>query len=281
VRALPDPSRPAWPVGPFRRADVLDASASGAQLAASVSLVLAAGKIRDHVVDRDGAYARRLVAAGVGLAAGRWLAAGRPGNAEPLAEAGRHFGRIAHLLDAAEDLADDEAAGSYNPQARLLCADAVAGLRHSVASLELDRPTLAESLLAGEVGLAVDRVFRQILRDNGLVSANWPPSPPGPGGPGYPGGPGPGGPGGDRPPGTEDPSQQQPGPYDQMPGDVFKPAPWQQGNNPGQWRPQAVPPSGGECCFSFLRRPGVLRRLLRDVRLRLKGVCLPSRRAGG
>jgi hypothetical protein len=179
----------------FRRADVLDASATGAQLAASISLVLAAGKVRDHVVDRDGAYARRLVAAGAGLAAGRWLAAGqrtgaaigfdtalltdaisrqadlerttgltltevteptetavsaafahtavladRLGNAGPLAEAGRHFGRIAHLLDAVEDLADDEAAGSYNPliatgtdlaQARQHCLDALGGLRRN------------------------------------------------------------------------------------------------------------------------------------------------------
>lgn len=304
----------------FRGADVLDASATGAQLAASISLVLAAGKIRDHVVDRDGAYARRLVAAGAGLAAGRWLAAGqrtgaaigfdttvltdaiarqagleattgvslaevteptetsvsaafahtavlasRPGNAEALARAGRHFGRIAHLLDAAEDLAADEAAGSYNPliatgtdlaQARERCLEALDGLRSAVGGLELERPGLTESLLAGEVGVAVDRVFRQILRDNGLVSANWPPGPGGPGGPnpGGPGGPYPGGPGqfpgGDRPPGTQDADPQQPGPYDQMPGDVFKPAPWQQGNNPRQFRQQISPPSGGECCLS-------------------------------
>jgi hypothetical protein len=332
----------------FRRADVLDASATGAKLAASISLVLAAGKIRDHVVDRDGAYARRVVAAGAGLAAGRWLAAGqrtgaaigfdtavltdaiarqadlersaglaltevteptetavsaafahtavlsdRPGNAGPLAEAGRHFGRIAHLLDAAEDLAADDAAGSYNPliatgtalaQARQHCLDALGGLRSAVALLELERPALTESLLAREVGVAVDRVFKQILRDNGLASANWPSNQPGPAGPGepYPGGPGgpqpggpgqfpggPGGPGGpypggpgqypggpgpypggDRPPGTEEANPQQPGQYDQLPGDVFKPAPWQQGNNPGQYRQQFSPPSGGECCFT-------------------------------
>ncbi|MFD0594840.1 DUF5685 family protein [Catellatospora coxensis] len=41
--------------------------------------------------------------------------AGRPGNADPLAEAGRFFGRIAHLLDAVEDLAADRAAGAWNP----------------------------------------------------------------------------------------------------------------------------------------------------------------------
>lgn len=61
----------------FRSADVVDSCAVGAKLAASVSLVLAAGKIRDHVADRDGAHARRLVAAGAGLAAGRWQAAGQ------------------------------------------------------------------------------------------------------------------------------------------------------------------------------------------------------------
>ena len=298
----------------FRRADVLDASATGAQLAASISLVLAAGKIRDHVVDRDGAYARRVVAAGAGLAAGRWLAAGqrtgaaigfdtavltnaiarqaglersaglaltevteptetavsaafahtavsgRPGNAEPLAEApplrpdrapaGRGRGSRRR-----------RGGRSYNPliatrtdlaEARQHCLDALGGLRSAVALLELEPPALTESLLAKEVGVAVDRVFKQILRDNGLASASWPPGPGGPGGPGgpYPGGPGGPYPGGDRPPGTEDADPQQPGQYDQLPGDVFKPAPWQQGNNPGQFRQQFSPPSGRECCFT-------------------------------
>src|SRR5712691_3282405 len=60
----------------FRRADVVDCSALGARLAAAVSLVLAAGKIRDHIEDRDGAFARRAVAAGAGLAANRLAAAG-------------------------------------------------------------------------------------------------------------------------------------------------------------------------------------------------------------
>jgi hypothetical protein len=151
----------------FRRADVLDASAAGAQLAAAVSLVLAAGKIRDHIEDRDGAFARRAVAAGAGLTADRWAAAGQrtgaglgfdtavlteaigrqaaiecsagatltdvteptqtavsaafehtavladqPRNATHLAAAGRHFGRIAHLIDAVQDLQSDNRAGT-------------------------------------------------------------------------------------------------------------------------------------------------------------------------
>ncbi len=61
----------------LRRADVLDAAGSGARLAATVSLVLAAGKVRDHVEDRDGAFARRMIAAGASQVAGRWLKAGQ------------------------------------------------------------------------------------------------------------------------------------------------------------------------------------------------------------
>jgi hypothetical protein len=280
----------------MRSADVIDASAVGAQLAASVSLVLAAGKIRDHVADRDGAYARRLVAAGAGLAAGRWQAAGQrvgasigfdtavltdaiarqselersggvtlaevteptetavsaafahtavlagqQANAAPLAQAGRHFGRIAHLLDAVEDIAADEATGSYNPllatgttplQAAGRCTEALSGLRDSVALLDLKRPALTESLLAGEVGVAVDRIFRQMMGDAGFGG----------------GGPGPGG----VPPGS-DPGQ--PG----QPVDPFQPAPWQQASDPSQlapsrprWRGDScdVCGDGCECCGS-------------------------------
>ncbi|HCU95916.1 MAG TPA: hypothetical protein DHU96_25640 [Actinobacteria bacterium] len=60
----------------MRRAEVVDAAAAGEQLAAAVSLLLAAGKIGDHVADRDGVFARPLVAAPAGLMAGRWEAAG-------------------------------------------------------------------------------------------------------------------------------------------------------------------------------------------------------------
>jgi hypothetical protein len=212
----------------LRGADVLDAAGSGARLAATVSLVLAAGKVRDHVQDGDGAYARRMIAAGAGLAARRWqragertgaaigfdtavltdaisrqagleqtvgltllgiteptetavgaafaqtaVLAGRTGNAAPLARAGRSFGRIAHLIDAVEDLPDDRAAGSYNPllatgttlaAARQHCDDALGDLRLAVAGLELAEPELAESLLVREVGVAVDRVFADLHR---------------------------------------------------------------------------------------------------------------------
>ncbi|MGN9842083.1 DUF5685 family protein [Nonomuraea sp. H19] len=215
----------------FRRAEVVDARAQGARLAAAVSLVLAAGKLRDHVADGDTApgtaTARRLLAArweagGARLAAGvgfdtavlvstveRQLGlehraathatgsgaaggvrvleltapaedavaaafahtavlAGRPGNAAALAEAGRFFGRIAHLLDAVEDRAEDEARGAFNPltatgtspeEARRLCEDAAHGLALALREVEFDARHLVEALLGTEVRRAVRRTF--------------------------------------------------------------------------------------------------------------------------
>jgi hypothetical protein len=96
--------------------------------------------------------------------------AGRPGNAAALAEAGRHFGRIAHLIDAVEDLPADQANGLYNPllatgttrdAARAHCEEALAGLRSAVADLDLDDRALADALLMREVGVAVDQVFTE------------------------------------------------------------------------------------------------------------------------
>src|SRR5437868_7258218 len=60
----------------MRTAEVVTARAQGAQLAAAASLLLAAGKTRDHVADGDGPYSRRLVAAAAGRLATRWDAAG-------------------------------------------------------------------------------------------------------------------------------------------------------------------------------------------------------------
>jgi hypothetical protein len=226
------------PLRGFRRADVVGSCAPGAQLAASVSLILAAGKIRDHVADADGAYARRLIASGAGRAAARWqdaghragaaigfdtsvltaaisrqaelerteglaladvteptetavgaafahtaMLAGQPANAAPLAQAGRGFGRIAHLLDAVEDLAADQQAGAYNPllatrttvgQARERCADAAEGIRHAVGRLDLEHAALTQSLLVGEVEVAVGRAFRQLTP----AGSAWPPGGP-------------------------------------------------------------------------------------------------------
>ncbi|MEU8117125.1 DUF5685 family protein [Spirillospora sp. NPDC049024] len=207
----------------MKTAEVVTARAQGAQLAAAASLLLAAGKTRDHVADGDGPYARRLVATAAGRMADRWDAAGgrtgaavgfdpavlrdavarqpvleaapglglldlteptetavaavfahtavlagREANAETLAEAGRFFGRLAHLIDAVEDLAADEEAGAYNPllatgttpeEARRHADDALHGLRLALADLELERPRLVRALLDREAGRSVERAF--------------------------------------------------------------------------------------------------------------------------
>lgn len=110
--------------------------------------------------------------------------AGRPGNRAPLEEAGRLFGRLAHLLDAVEDLDADAAAGAWNPltatgtsvdEARRLCDDAVHGVRLALRDVEFADGALAHVLLAHELRRSVDRAF-------GASCAHHP----GPGGPGGP-----------------------------------------------------------------------------------------------
>ncbi|MEU8956753.1 DUF5685 family protein [Streptomyces sp. NPDC048518] len=94
--------------------------------------------------------------------------AGRPGNAEPLAEAGRLFGRLAHLLDAVEDKEADAASGAWNPltatgtslaEARRLADDALHGIRLALREVEFTDGKLAHVLLAHELTRSVDRAF--------------------------------------------------------------------------------------------------------------------------
>ncbi|MEV6826060.1 DUF5685 family protein [Amycolatopsis sp. NPDC051102] len=211
------------PLRGMRTASV--ARGEGAQLAAAVSLVLAAAKVGDHVEDRDGAFGRRPVAAAARRVAARWAEqgsrtggrvgfdtsvlteavegqgalessvrlgdsplivtepaerataaafartaelAGRPGNVAPLAEAGRLFGRVAHLLDAVEDHAADAAAGAWNPllatgtgpaEVRRLCDDAVLGVELALREVEFAQPGLVHALLVHELRQAVRRAF--------------------------------------------------------------------------------------------------------------------------
>ncbi|UFQ20098.1 MULTISPECIES: DUF5685 family protein [Streptomyces] len=94
--------------------------------------------------------------------------AGRPGNATPLAEAGRLFGRLAHLLDAVEDKEADAASGAWNPltatgtslaEARRLADDALHGIRLALRDVEFTDGKLAHMLLAHELRRSVDRAF--------------------------------------------------------------------------------------------------------------------------
>lgn len=211
------------PLRGMRAASV--ARGEGAQLAAAVSLVLAAAKVGDHVEDRDGAFGRRSVAFAARRVAARWAEqgsstggrvgfdtsvlteaverqaflersvrlgdsallatepaelataaafartaelAGRPGNVAPLAEAGRLFGRVAHLLDAVEDHAADAAVGAWNPlratgtsfdEARRLCDDAVLGVELALREAEFADAALVHALLVHELRQAVRRAF--------------------------------------------------------------------------------------------------------------------------
>ncbi|HEY4459389.1 MAG TPA: DUF5685 family protein [Pseudonocardiaceae bacterium] len=229
----------------MRGADV--AIGSSVRLAASVSLVLAAAKVRDHVDDGDGLVSRHGARIAARRVATRWarqgeqggiavgfdttvlldavarqgeleattglgsalltvteptetataaafahtaLLAGRPDNPRPLAEAGRLFGRVAHLLDAVEDLDADAATGAWNPltatgtdlaTARRLCDDAVLGVHLALREATFTDPRLVHRLLGREFVHAVNRTF----------GANYPGPPQGPSGPGsQPGQPG-------------------------------------------------------------------------------------------
>ncbi|WP_219444143.1 DUF5685 family protein [Saccharothrix obliqua] len=96
--------------------------------------------------------------------------AGRPGNVEPLREVGRLFGRLAHLVDAVEDFAEDRAAGAWNPlaatgtsmaEARRLCDDAALGVELALREVEFADDRLVHALLVHEVREAVRRAFAE------------------------------------------------------------------------------------------------------------------------
>ncbi|XUL94093.1 DUF5685 family protein [Streptomyces galilaeus] len=115
------------------------------------------------------------------------LLAGRPGNAVPLAEAGRLFGRLAHLLDAVEDRESDAASGAWNPltatgtpltEARRLADDALHGIRLALRETSFTDGKLAHLLLAHELGRSVDRAFGTQSCGHGPEAAFGPPQTP-------------------------------------------------------------------------------------------------------
>ncbi|MFC4086596.1 DUF5685 family protein [Amycolatopsis samaneae] len=170
--------------------------------------------------------------------------AGRPGNSAPLAEAGRLFGRVAHLLDAVEDLAEDEAAGAWNPlsvtgtdlaEARRLCDDAVLGVELALREAEFTDGSLVHALLVHELRQAVRRAFGH----HHLHGQQPPPGWIGPGPhpqqhPHQPGQPG-------QPPYGPPPGYGPPG-YGPPPGYVPSPG---QGTPPPGYGPHGAPGPGG------------------------------------
>ncbi|MFI1396465.1 DUF5685 family protein [Streptomyces sp. NPDC020681] len=94
--------------------------------------------------------------------------AGRPENGAPLAEAGKLFGRLAHLLDAVEDREADAASGAWNPltatgtslaEARRLADDALHGIRLALRDVRFVDDKLVHVLLAHELRTSVNRAF--------------------------------------------------------------------------------------------------------------------------
>ncbi|WP_197287435.1 DUF5685 family protein [Streptomyces apocyni] len=150
--------------------------------------------------------------------------AGRPANAEPLAEAGRLFGRLAHLLDAVEDQEADAASGAWNPltatgtsraEARRLADDALHGIRLALREAEFTDGRLAHVLLAHELRQSVDRAFGTTT----CAHQPGPGGPPPPGNPYAPNGPYAPGPGNPYAPGPGSPYAPGPGgPYGPPPG---------------------------------------------------------------
>lgn len=186
---------------------------------------------------------------------------GRPGNADALAETGRLFGRVVHLLDAVEDLHVDTETGAWNPitatgtslgEVRARCDDAVLGVRLALREVEFtDHSTagLVHTLLVHELEHAVRRTFGHLglPRDNQPPQYPYPqyPMPPGgsypaapyPGATGYPQGmPPPGAPGGVPPDGPQGPPPVPPGPGGEEPQHLGYP------KGGGCWVPKAYMP---------------------------------------
>ncbi|WP_232541923.1 DUF5685 family protein [Nocardia bovistercoris] len=99
------------------------------------------------------------------------ILADRPENVSALREAGRHFGRIAHLADAVEDFDTDRARGRFNPldatgttvtQAYDLLRESDAELRRAMAGTDLARTPTVRWILLDPLYALVRRLGRGI-----------------------------------------------------------------------------------------------------------------------
>jgi hypothetical protein len=218
----------------------------GPRLAACVSLLLVAARLRDHAGDGDGLLRHRALAGITAHLAQGWaeaarqtgatlgfdadplltvverqreaeaaarpgtrleavtepvetavaaafahtaVLAGRPANAAPLAAAGRAFGRVAHLVDAVEDLETDRRSGAWNPlpatdsglaEARRAVDGAVSELRSALGRTDLIDARLVHLLLAHETAHAVSRAFQGAVETPPQQAPPEYPSPPSP-----------------------------------------------------------------------------------------------------
>jgi hypothetical protein len=174
---------------------------------------------------------------------------GRPANAAPLREVGRLFGRLAHLLDAVEDLAADRASGAWNPlvatgttlaEARRLCDDAALGIKLAMAEVDFADDRLVHVLLVHELRESIRRAF-------GDPHVHTPP------------------PGPQPPPGMYPPPYRvpPPGPVPppSAPGHGGPPTPPPGGRKKGRGS-EPPPPGSGLWCRPKLKQPPVTRGVL-------------------
>lgn len=97
--------------------------------------------------------------------------ADRPENVFPLREAGRQFGRIAHLADAIEDFDDDRARGRFNPLAATdttmpeaydLLRTSELSLREAITAADLDATPVVRWMLLDPLAGLVHRMAHGI-----------------------------------------------------------------------------------------------------------------------
>src|SRR6266851_2242394 len=168
------------PLRGLRRADVVAASAPGAQLAASVSLVLAAVKITDHVADADGLTARRPVAAAASRVAARW--------AEQGAATGAAIGFDSQVCTGAagrQSQLESAAAPSLLAVTEPAETAVAAAFAHTatLAAKPHNAPALARAgRMFGRIAHLLDAVEDfDADRRSGRYNPCWPPAPPQPG----------------------------------------------------------------------------------------------------